>query len=169
MLTVAIDHMCKPNLHINYPDHDLFTSCPDYAIWKRYIEALASFPSTYMKISGLFSEMPLLAPFTSEADEAKLIASVASETHVWIKAVQEAFGLHRIMFGSDWPVCNIRGGGNNIAWARWRKIAEECLKGLGLHDDEAHLREFWGGVADRAYGCLPADEQFRCEECDYAE
>lgn len=54
------------------------------------------------------------------------------------------------MFGSDWPVCNIGGGGNAVAWQRWQDVVQLLLEKRGMGEKE--LRDIWGGVACKAYG-----------------
>ena len=79
----VINHIAKPNIKAG-----------DIAIWKQQIKAVAAFENVYCKISGMVTE---------------------ADWHSWKKtdftqyldAVVEAFGTHRIMYGSDWPVCTL--------------------------------------------------------------
>ncbi|KAJ6151453.1 hypothetical protein N7470_007050 [Penicillium chermesinum] len=64
---------------------------------------------TYMKLSGLFSELPPLSPDV-DLDIPALIARLSP----WTNVIFDVFGPDRIMFGSDWPVCNI--GGEETLW-----------------------------------------------------
>jgi L-fuconolactonase len=57
--------------------------------------------------------------------------------------VFETFGTKRLMFGSDWPVCNVAGGYDKVAG-----IAEHYSAQLSA-DEQA---DFWGGNAVRFYG-----------------
>lgn len=98
-----------------------------------------------MKLSGGFSELPPLSP-DSEPDIPFLVERLSP----WTDVVFDTFGPDRIMFGSDWPVCNIGGGGNEVSWSRWRNITQGVLERKGL--DEEQKRNFWGGVAVKAYG-----------------
>lgn len=106
---------------------------------------MAQFPKTYMKLSGAFSELPSLSA-VPEPD----ISSVVERIQPWTDIVFDAFGPERVMFGSDWPVCNLGGGGNDAAWRRWRSVVEGILERRGL--GEAQKRDVWGAVATRAYG-----------------
>lgn len=55
------------------------------------------------------------------------------------------------MFASDWPVCNVGGGGlNDMVWPRWRDVVESLLQRRGLGEHE--IKGVWGGVATKAYG-----------------
>ncbi|KAK2768727.1 hypothetical protein FQN54_000583 [Arachnomyces sp. PD_36] len=136
---LVINHLCKPNLH---PPSSPTTTHPDFEEWKSLITTMSSFPNTYMKLSGAFSELPSV-PTTSQSD---LIDTIEP----WANAVFDAFGPGRVMFGSDWPVCNVGGGGNGIAWARWRDVVELLLQRKGL--SEQAIKGVWGGVAAKAYG-----------------
>ena len=65
--------------------------------WKKGIEAVAEYENVYCKISGMVTE---------------------ADWHNWnpedftpyLDAVAYAFGIKRIMYGSDWPVCLVAGG-----------------------------------------------------------
>jgi L-rhamnono-1,4-lactonase len=111
---------------------------------------MAQYPATYMKLSGAFSELPPLSPgFESD------IESVIDKLQPWTDAVFDAFGPERIMFGSDWPVCNIGGGGNLVSWSRWNRVVTSVLERRGL--DEKHSKGIWGQVAVKAYGVTLRD------------
>lgn len=103
---------------------------------------MATFPNTYMKLSGAFSEIPSV-PTTSQED-------IINTLEPWTNVVLDTFGPGRIMFGSDWPVCNVGGGGNNVTWSRWRDIVESLLQRRGVGEQE--IKGVWGGVAAKAYG-----------------
>ncbi|KAJ5346382.1 Amidohydrolase 2 [Penicillium brevicompactum] len=139
-VTIVINHMCKPNLRLDDVD---VRSNPEFLEWKDLIEELARAPHTYMKLSGAFSE---LLPLGDEVD----IAKIADCVRPWTDVVFDAFGAERVMFGSDWPVCNVGGGGNDVSWGRWKSVVEKVLEQRGLSEDEK--RGVWGGVALRAYG-----------------
>ena len=105
---------------------------------------MTQYPKTYMKLSGAFSELPSLSP-TPEPD----ISSLVDRVQPWTDAVFDAFGPGRVMFGSDWPVCNVGGGGSD-AWRRWKRVVEGVLERRGLSEEQK--RDVWGLVAMRAYG-----------------
>lgn len=144
------DHLCKPNLHLPYSSPESITTHPDFLEWKTLISAMAQHPRTYMKLSGGFSELPSLTP-APEPD----ISSLVERLHPWTDAVFDAFGPDRVMFGSDWPVCNLGGGGNDITWRRWRSVVEGVLERRGLNEEQK--RGIWGEVALKAYG-IEAEE-----------
>lgn len=95
-----------------------------------------------MKLSGAFSELP---PLDSEPDIPYLVETLRP----WTDVVLDVFGPQRIMFGSDWPVCNVGGGGNGT-WSRWRDIVEQILDRRGLTVEEKTA--VWGQTAVTAYG-----------------
>ena len=101
--------------------------------------------TTYMKLSGAFSELLPL-----EMDGEPDVGDLIDRLRPWTDAVFDAFGAERVMFGSDWPVCNIGGGGNDVSWKRWHKVVEAVLDRRGLPEEQK--RGVWGGVAVRAYG-----------------
>ncbi|KAF3392336.1 L-rhamnono-gamma-lactonase [Talaromyces pinophilus] len=155
-VVIIINHLCKPNLHI-LPDQA--SNHPDFLEWKDLITAMATHSTTtYMKLSGLFSEYPQQSEEITQGDEDSLIDCLVDHARPWTDAVFDAFGPHRVMFGSDWPVCTVgtgataskSGGGRTGAWIRWRKVVERILERRGLSEDEK--KDVWGGVAVRAYG-----------------
>lgn len=79
----VIDHLAKPNIKEK-----------DITAWKKDIMAVAEHENVYCKISGM----------VTEADWKHW------ENHdfvPYLDVVVEAFGPKRIMFGSDWPVCQL--------------------------------------------------------------
>jgi L-rhamnono-1,4-lactonase len=140
-----IDHLCKPNLRLPYSGSESITSHADFIEWKALINAMAAHPTTYMKLSGGFSELPPLSS-TTEPD----IDSLVDRLQPWTNTVLDAFGPERVMFGSDWPVCNIEGGGNAVSWRRWRSVVETVMERRGLTEEQK--AGVWGGVAIKAYG-----------------
>lgn len=142
LLTVLIDHMCKPNLRL---EGDV-QSHLEFIEWKDLVGKMAqASPRTYMKLSGAFSELPSLE-VAGEPD----YAAIVDRVQPWTDVVFDAFGADRVMFGSDWPVCNIGGGGNDVSWGRWRNVVEEVLTRRGLSEEQK--RGVWGDVAIKAYG-----------------
>ncbi|KAL3478206.1 hypothetical protein BJX99DRAFT_256753 [Aspergillus californicus] len=146
-VTIVINHLCKPNLRLPFTStpRESTTAHPDFLQWKTLVTAMARHPTTYMKLSGVFSELPALSSDT-EPD----VESLVERIQPWTDVVFDAFGTERVMFGSDWPVCNLGGGGNEVTWGRWRRVVEAVLERRGL--DNEQLEGFWGGVAVKAYG-----------------
>ena len=140
--TDHLDHLCKPNLRL--PSDSLATH-PEYLGWKNSITQMASIScKTYMKLSGAFSELPPIGPADPNIDD------LVDRIQPWTDVVFDTFGAARVMFGSDWPVCNVGGGGNEVSWNRWRQVVECILERRGLTEEER--RGVWGDVVVEAYG-----------------
>lgn len=149
MVVWLVDHMCKPDMGAG--DTDAATRDAVFAEWEEHIKRFARYPQMYMKLSGAFSQIPPL-PAHDEARPWSVtpeLRAAKSRVAPWVSAVFRAFGPERIMFGSDWPVCNLGGGGGKVAWWNWRWVVEEILRDLGLSEEQK--RAVWGGTAARAY------------------
>ncbi|KAJ5671337.1 amidohydrolase family protein [Penicillium longicatenatum] len=137
------DHLCKPNLRL---DPESVPTHAEYLEWKELITRMARASNkTYMKLSGAFSELPPLSAGTDPD-----IALLVDRLQPWTEVVFDAFGAERVMFGSDWPVCTIGGGGNDVSWNRWTNVVEGILERRGLTEKEKE--GIWGRVAVNAYG-----------------
>ena len=77
----VLDHMGKPNIS-GKPDKE----------WVENIGKLGEFGNVWCKISGLVTET-------------KNFRWKQSDYFPFLEVVAEAFGVDRLMFGSDWPVC----------------------------------------------------------------
>jgi predicted TIM-barrel fold metal-dependent hydrolase len=73
----------------------------DRSTWKRGLDSVGRHQNVYCKISG-FCSSPTLGPWRPE------------EFAPIVRDCFEAFGPRRVMFGSDWPVCNL--GGSLQSW-----------------------------------------------------
>jgi len=60
----------------------------------------------------------------------------------YLDVVFAAFGTQRVLYGSDWPVCNVAGG-----YARAISILEEYMRPFSA----AEQALFWGDNAVRFY------------------
>jgi L-fuconolactonase len=117
-LPVVIDHGAKPRI-----EHR------EIASWRDAITDIARNSPTFCKLSGLVTE-------------AGAQWSVA-QLRPYVDVLIEAFGPHRLMWGSDWPVVNEAGG-----YGAWRAAAETLTADL---DGDARAAIF-GGTAARFYG-----------------
>ncbi|KAJ5180518.1 hypothetical protein N7492_003728 [Penicillium capsulatum] len=142
-VTIVINHLCKPNLRL---PPDTIATHSDFLEWKDLITQMAQISDrTYMKLSGAFSELPSLSA-TTDLD----LPGLVDYLQPWTDVIFNSFGTERIMFGSDWPVCNIGGGGNDVSWNRWQRVVEGILDRRGLTEEQK--RGIWGQVALKAYG-----------------
>ena len=98
-LTVVLDHGAKPAL-----------KSADLADWKREIVALARESPIVCKLSGLVTE-------AGSADPARQRDAVDH--------LLECFGPERLMWGSDWPVCELV-----CSYDAWRATSESLLSAL---------------------------------------
>lgn len=96
---------------------------------------------TYIKLSGLFSELPDKLKERSAED-------IFSAILPWLAVVVAAFGPSRIMFGSDWPVCTV-GVGKADAWKKWHRVVDMVCDLAGLSDEDQAM--LWAGTAREAY------------------
>ncbi|WP_341279520.1 amidohydrolase family protein [Paenibacillus sp. FSL H8-0537] len=86
----VIDHLAKPRIAAGELDP-----------WRSQLTELARYPKLYCKLSGMVTE----ASHDSWRPE-HFIA--------YIRHVLEAFGPDRVMFGSDWPVCLLAAGYDEV-------------------------------------------------------
>ncbi|ABG39326.1 amidohydrolase 2 [Paraglaciecola sp. T6c] len=81
---IVIDHIAKPDI----------ASGEGFAQWKAHMQAIAEHQNVYCKISGMVTEAS-----HKDWQEADFIP--------YMDVVFSAFGPERVMFGSDWPVCQL--------------------------------------------------------------
>lgn len=118
-LPMVIDHLAKPGIK----QHRLDDWLPDF-------RAASRFPNVSCKLSGMVTE-------------ADWKGWTANDLKPYVHAALDAFGPARLMFGSDWPVCELAASYERVHWA--------LSKALGpLSDDERG--QIYGGTAVRFYG-----------------
>lgn len=83
---LVLDHIAKPDIRGG-----------EWKTWSEGIKMLAQFPHVFCKISGMVTE-------------ANWLGWKAEDFKIYLDVVTEAFGPSRIMYGSDWPVCELAGG-----------------------------------------------------------
>ncbi|MEW2811033.1 amidohydrolase family protein [Streptomyces massasporeus] len=124
-LPLVLDHAGKPPL-----------ASGALTAWARGIRRLAAHPQVMCKVSGLITE----------AGHDRW--TVDDIRPVW-DVLLNAFGPHRLMFGSDWPVCVLAGG-----WNRWAATVEELLQDCSAAETSAIL----AGTATGCYRPAPRRE-----------
>jgi L-fuconolactonase len=82
----VIDHLAKPDIKNNLVES-----------WAKKIKAVAACENAWCKVSGMVTE----ADWLNWSDD---------DFKPYLDVVFNAFGIKRLMFGSDWPVCNVAGG-----------------------------------------------------------
>ncbi|MFJ4425282.1 amidohydrolase family protein [Streptomyces bobili] len=118
-LTFVLDHLGKPPVASGAREP-----------WESDLRALAALPNTVAKLSGL----------VTEADPADW---TPADLRPYAETALDAFGPHRLMFGSDWPVCTLA--------ARYGQVLDTArqLTGHLSADESAQVFET---TATRVYG-----------------
>lgn len=116
--TFVLDHLAKPPVREGATEP-----------WATQLRELAALPNVSCKLSGL----------VTEADWVRWTPRALAR---YLDVALEAFGVERVMFGSDWPVCLVAS-----SWARWLETIEAWL-GLLSPDERAAVL---GGNAARIY------------------
>lgn len=98
-LSVVVDHLAKPIIDAG-----------ELRNWERGIRALAERENVAVKLSGLLTR---LSP--GRGIDALL---------PYVSVVLEAFGVRRVMIGSDWPLCEPAGGYEQAIGAMERLVAD---------------------------------------------
>lgn len=119
----VLDHLAKPNIRSGYDSAENMD-------WARNIKLLATHSNISCKLSGLVTE----ADWNHRRDE---------DFRPYLETVIEAFGAHRLIFGSDWPVCLLAGG-----YQRAREVIQKYVGKLSAAEQE----QIFGGNAVRIYG-----------------
>ena len=117
-LQFVLDHIAKPRI----------ADGQDVA-WQEGMPALSALPNVAVKLSGM----------VTEADWASW---TPADLRPFVESVVDWFGVERLMFGSDWPVC--------LLAASYGGVVEGLVKALGplSGDDKARI---FGVNADRVY------------------
>lgn len=121
-MRVVIDHCMKPEIRSHATDPG------KYDLWAAGMTRLANETQACCKLSGL----------VTEADE----GWTPDELRPWADHVVSAFGANRVMWGSDWPVCQLR-----ASYDDWRAAAVA----LTAHLNEQERDRLFGGTAIEFY------------------
>ena len=103
----VLDHLAKPYIKKQLTDE-----------WKRDLNQLAAFDNAWCKISGMVTE----ADWHNHS---------YNDFAPYMEAAIEAFGIDRIMFGSDWPVCLLADSYENVL-----SIVTEFFKSFSKQEKE---------------------------------
>lgn len=114
----VIDHLAKPAIKAQEMDQ-----------WAQDITAIAKHRNVYCKVSG----------FCTEADWDNW---QSADVKPYLDVVFNAFGILRLMFGSDWPVCLLAGGYSKTI---------DCLNQYLEPFSDTDTDKFWGGNAVSFY------------------
>jgi L-fuconolactonase len=114
----VIDHIAKPFIKEGLIEE-----------WEQGVRDIAAHYNIYCKVSGM----------VTEADWANC---AADDFIPYLDVVFNAFGPNRVMFGSDWPVCNLAGG--------YKKAYDAVSNYVDRFNDEEQAL-FWAGNAIAFY------------------
>lgn len=115
---LVVDHIAKPKI-----------ASAEMHPWEENLRELARRERVYCKISGLVTE----ADWNHWTPE---------RLRPYVETVMEAFGPHRVMFGSDWPVCTVA-----CSYGRWYRTLRELL-----HEySEVEQDRIFAGTAREVY------------------
>ena len=119
--TFVIDHVAKPKIETDKPQ----------AEWVAGMKEIAKRSNVYCKISGMATEV---------VGDVKWDAALLKP---YFEAALEAYGPDRLMFGSDWPVCELK-----TEYGRWVDTVRGFVSELSKDEQKAIM----GGNAVQAYG-----------------
>jgi L-fuconolactonase len=114
----VIDHIAKPNIW----EHNIKD-------WKMDITAVAEHENVYCKVSGMVTE----ADWQNWKKE---------DFTPYLDVVVEAFGIDRIMYGSDWPVCLVA-----ATYDQMKSIVDDRFSSFSKDEQE----KFFGKNAIKFY------------------
>lgn len=117
----VLDHVAKP---------DIQSATPATA-WVEGMKALGKREHVFCKLSGMVTEVAKGTEWTPEL------------LRPYFETALEAFGPQRLMFGSDWPVCQLRSD-----YLRWKQTVDSFVADLS----PTERADIMGGNAARAYG-----------------
>jgi len=106
-LPIVLDHIAKPSIKTK--------SLED---WERDIKSLAKYPNLFCKISGMVTE----ADWTTWKPE---------DLRPYLDIVVEAFGVDRLLFGSDWPVCLVAS-----SYEKWLNTIKDYFNNFTISEQE---------------------------------
>ena len=128
---IVLDHLGKPQGRAS--DKNQVWRSP----WHAALQTLAAMPHVVCKLSGLVTQ-------TDVTDPSPLTERERDWAMACMDVALEVFGPHRLLYGSDWPVCEL--ACSHDQWLEWAKAWARSR----LSQDEQHL--FWGDNASRCYG-----------------
>jgi len=114
----VVDHLAKPLIKTG-----------ELEPWAQDIRALAAHENVLCKVSGMVTE-------------ADWQHGQPTDFRPYLDVVFDAFGPGRVMFGSDWPVCNVAGG-----YGRTYSLVTDYVAELSADEQT----QFWGGTAAAFY------------------
>jgi L-fuconolactonase len=118
-MRTVVDHCMKPQIRSHSPE--------SFAAWADGMRAIAADTAAFCKLSGLVTECD---GWSVEAMKP------------YVDHLIEVFGPDQLMWGSDWPVCQLE-----ASYSDWREAAGTLTAHLG----KAASAQIFGGTAARFY------------------
>jgi L-fuconolactonase len=109
---IVVDHIAKPSIRTGEKTH-----------WELNMAALATFGNVHCKISGMVTE----ANWAHWAQD---------DFNPYLDEVFETFGVARVMYGSDWPVCLVA-----ASYGEQLTIVQQYISGLSASEKRLVLGE----------------------------
>jgi L-fuconolactonase len=106
-LSIILDHIGKPDIKNK-----------EIQNWANDLKSLSKFSNVYCKISGMVAE----ADWHHWKEE---------EMYSYLDIVMDSFGVERVMFGSDWPVCLIAS-----SYERWLETIQKYMQRYSQEDQQ---------------------------------
>jgi L-fuconolactonase len=119
-LRAVVDHLAKPDIRAGIMEP-----------WKSLMRELAQHKNLHCKLSGLITE-------------ANITNWKSNDIRPYVDHVLDCFGVDRIMYGSDWPVCLLAG-----SYAQTVDLAQELL---GVSEIDPVSIKIFGTTAMKFYG-----------------
>jgi L-fuconolactonase len=123
----VLDHLAKPDIRAR--------SMRD---WETGIRAIAEFPLVFCKLSGL----------VTEADWTRW---TADDIRPYLDVAFDSFGVHRMLAGSDWPVCTLAAD-----YRRTIALVDDYVNDRPAADRDAVM----GGNAERLWRLQVSESKF---------
>ena len=114
----VLDHCAKPAIRDQQLDP-----------WRQHLRGLAALPNVACKISGLVTE-------------ANPAHCGVSDLQPYVRHALDCFGFDRVLFGGDWPVCQLA-----TTYENWLA----ALKNILADEPEANLTKLFQTNAERIY------------------
>jgi L-fuconolactonase len=115
----VIDHLAKPYIKDQKIED-----------WKKDLKSISVFPNVYCKVSGMITE--------AYWDQWKI-----NDLRPYFEVAWALFGPDRLMFGSDWPVCQLAGG-----YEAWWNAFQQLIEPISPSDQKKiralNAQQFYG-------------------------
>lgn len=125
-LRLVIDHLAKPPI-----------ASGETETWSGLMEPFRELDHVSCKLSGMVTE-------------ADWITWTTGDLRPYVHRALDVFGVERVMYGSDWPVCLLAGSYDTV-----KSALEEALPALSSED----RAKVFGGNAIRFYGLANPDDR----------